>query len=157
MHPCACMQGAIHQSIEWLDKLGMNAIEQVRHALRRGSCCIAPLQKYTEAPHLQGSPEAFANYLRQYGNTICGRHPIGVFLNVCPASLFRDSCSVRGNVSELTGGCVMQMLRACRTQHSIRFKHYDQSSQCVTARDSSVSYAAAVVTIASPSSAAPAR
>lgn len=30
------MQGAIHQSIEWLDKLGMNAIEQVRRALRHG-------------------------------------------------------------------------------------------------------------------------
>ena len=60
-------------------------------------------------------------------------------------------------MSELTGGCVMQMLRASRTQHSIRFKHYDQSSQCVTARDSSVSYAAAVVTLAAPSSAAPAQ
>ena len=25
-----CSQGAVHQSIEWLDKLGMNAIEQAR-------------------------------------------------------------------------------------------------------------------------------
>ena len=24
----------------------------------------------------------FTNYLKQYGNTICGRHPIGVFLNM---------------------------------------------------------------------------
>ena len=30
--------------------------------------------------------EAFNSYLRKYGNTICGRHPIGVFLG---ASYFR--------------------------------------------------------------------
>ena len=24
----------------------------------------------------------FTHYLKQYGNTICGRHPIGVFLNM---------------------------------------------------------------------------
>ena len=24
----------------------------------------------------------FTSYLKQYGNTICGRHPIGVFLNM---------------------------------------------------------------------------
>ena len=35
------MQGAIHQSIEWLDKLGMSAIEQVRHTLRRGCLLVS--------------------------------------------------------------------------------------------------------------------
>jgi predicted class III extradiol MEMO1 family dioxygenase len=28
------------------------------------------------------NPSAFTDYLRKYGNTICGRHPIGVLLNV---------------------------------------------------------------------------
>lgn len=28
------------------------------------------------------SPTAFTSYLKKYGNTICGRHPIGVLLNV---------------------------------------------------------------------------
>ena len=27
-------------------------------------------------------PTDFKNYLKQYDNTICGRHPISVFLNV---------------------------------------------------------------------------
>ena len=31
---------------------------------------------------MQGRPEAFAEYMRQYKNTICGRHPIGVLLNM---------------------------------------------------------------------------
>jgi hypothetical protein len=31
---------------------------------------------------LQGDAARFAAYQKQYGNTICGRHPIGVFLNV---------------------------------------------------------------------------
>ena len=30
----------------------------------------------------QGDPQAFADYQAEYRNTICGRHPIGVLLNV---------------------------------------------------------------------------
>ena len=33
-------------------------------------------------PHTQGDPRAFAEYQAEYRNTICGRHPIGVLLNV---------------------------------------------------------------------------
>ena len=29
------------------------------------------------------SPNGFAQYLDKYSNTICGRHPIGVLLQVC--------------------------------------------------------------------------
>ena len=28
------------------------------------------------------APSTFTDYLRKYGNTICGRHPIGVLLQV---------------------------------------------------------------------------
>ncbi|XP_048480136.1 protein MEMO1-like isoform X1 [Plutella xylostella] len=45
----------IHQSIEWLDKQGMNIIETL-------------------------DPRAFSSYLDKYNNTICGRHPIAVLL-----------------------------------------------------------------------------
>ena len=41
---------------------------------------------------------------------------------------------------------VAQMLQMNRTKHKIEFKYYDQSSRCETEADSSVSYAAAVVT-----------
>lgn len=30
----------------------------------------------------QLDPISFSNYLKKYHNTICGRHPIGVLLNV---------------------------------------------------------------------------
>lgn len=29
------------------------------------------------------NPNEFTNYLKKYGNTICGRHPIAVLLQVC--------------------------------------------------------------------------
>lgn len=49
--------GAIHKSIEALDRMGMEIIET-------------------------GDPDAFKQYLQEYENTICGRHPISVFLHV---------------------------------------------------------------------------
>ncbi|KAK9906594.1 hypothetical protein WJX75_004697 [Coccomyxa subellipsoidea] len=87
-------KGPIYKAIEWLDTQGMNIIEQ-------------------------GDPKAFTEYLRKYGNTICGRHPISVFLN---------------------------MVRSCSTKFEISFENYDQSARVTNFRDSSVSYAAAIVT-----------
>lgn len=49
--------GPIYKSIEALDKMGMDIIET-------------------------GDPDAFKKYLSEYDNTICGRHPISVFLHV---------------------------------------------------------------------------
>ncbi|XP_026447954.1 protein MEMO1-like [Papaver somniferum] len=86
--------GAIHESIEALDKMGMDIIES-------------------------GDAEAFKKYLSEYENTICGRHPISVFLH---------------------------MLKNCSTKIKINFLQYDQSSHCKTTRDSSVSYASAAAT-----------
>ncbi|GFR76870.1 mediator of cell motility 1 [Elysia marginata] len=48
--------GKIWQSIESLDKMGMNIIETM-------------------------DPPAFTEYLKTFQNTICGRHPISVLLN----------------------------------------------------------------------------
>ena len=84
--------GPIHKSVEQLDRLGMRLIEG-------------------------GDPAAFTAYLEQHGNTICGRHPIGVLMNA---------------------------LKSCRTRFTTRFVRYAQSSQAVTMSDSSVSYATAV-------------
>lgn len=87
-------RGPIYKSIEALDQSGMDIIES-------------------------GNPDAFQEYLSEYENTICGRHPIGVFLH---------------------------MLRHCATRMRIKFVQYEQSSPCKSLRDSSVSYASAVVT-----------
>lgn len=54
--------GAVHESVEWLDREGMSIIEG-------------------------RDPAEFARYLKQYGNTICGRHPIAVFLHVSGGAL----------------------------------------------------------------------
>ncbi|RXH92114.1 hypothetical protein DVH24_021137 [Malus domestica] len=89
--------GAIHKSIEALDRMGMDIIET-------------------------GNPDAFKQYLSEFDNTICGRHPISVFLH---------------------------MLRNCSINIKINFLRYEQSSQCKTTRDSSVSYASAAAKIMS--------
>lgn len=49
--------GAIYKSIEALDRMGMEIIET-------------------------GDPDEFKQYLLNTENTICGRHPISVFLHV---------------------------------------------------------------------------
>ncbi|CAA7032909.1 unnamed protein product [Microthlaspi erraticum] len=83
--------GPIHKSIEALDKMGMDIIET-------------------------GDPDAFKKYQQDFDNTICGRHPISIFLH---------------------------MLKHCSSKMKINFLRYEQSSQCLTMRDSSVSYASA--------------
>ncbi|KAF3782795.1 memo1 protein [Nymphaea thermarum] len=83
--------GAIYKSIESLDKMGMDIIET-------------------------GDPNAFKEYLLEFENTICGRHPISVFLH---------------------------MLKHGSTKMKVSFVRYEQSSQCRSMRDSSVSYASA--------------
>ena len=65
-------------------------------------------------------PGAFAEYLREYKNTICGRHPIGVLMNLLDLS---------------------------ETSFEVNFTKYEQSSKVVKKNDSSVSYAAGVVTM----------
>lgn len=62
-------------------------------------------------------PEIFTDYLREYNNTICGRHPIGVMLSS------------------------VKILQEQGYNMSFKFLKYDQSSQCKVMDDSSVSYA----------------
>ncbi|MBW0504188.1 hypothetical protein O181_043903 [Austropuccinia psidii MF-1] len=63
--------------------------------------------------------QTFTTYLKQTKNTICGRHPIGVLL-----------------------GCLIN-LENKNSDQQLRFVRYEQSSQCLEGRDSSVSYASA--------------
>ncbi|XP_050314908.1 protein MEMO1 [Anthonomus grandis grandis] len=92
--------GSIYQSIEGLDRVAMNIIENL-------------------------NPAEFTNYLRKYGNTICGRHPIGILLQA-----------------------IQELLRSDGTQNaSLKFLKYAQSSQCHNMNDSSVSYASAALVI----------
>lgn len=94
-------KGQIHQSIKALDFMGMEIIEQLDHA-------------------------GFSAYLKKFSNTICGRHPIGVFLG-----------AVNALRTHGPNGYNMKL----------KFRNYDQSNQCTSMRDSSVSYASASFTM----------
>jgi len=67
--------------------------------------------------------DQFAQYLSRTKNTICGRHPIGVLLGAL-SSLEKSNNGI---------------------QPTVKWVRYEQSSQCRTIRDSSVSYASAYV------------
>ncbi|KAJ1664062.1 hypothetical protein IW140_004362 [Coemansia sp. RSA 1813] len=73
---------------------------------------------------------AFAQYLEETGNTICGRHPIGVLLAAVNALYSRD---------QLDGALAGTAAGGPR----LRFVKYDQSSKVQSPKDSSVSYASA--------------
>lgn len=66
-------------------------------------------------------PEAFRRYLRKYNNTICGRYPIGIFLQC------------------------MSQLKESGYGMTFKFLKYAQSNKCKEKYDSSVSYAAGSV------------
>jgi AmmeMemoRadiSam system protein B len=65
----------------------------------------------------------FADYLTRTKNTICGRHPIGVLL----------------------GALAVLQDEHAKSPH-LQWVKYEQSSRCLTIKDSSVSYASAYVT-----------
>nr|CAG4636357.1 EOG090X09ZA [Eubosmina coregoni]SVE69936.1 EOG090X09ZA [Eubosmina coregoni] len=92
--------GEIYQSIQRLDQQGMTIIEMLDTA-------------------------GFTDYLKKYGNTICGRHPISVLLNMM------DHYRITANGVKM----------------SLKFIDYAQSSQCRSFSDSSVSYASASLVI----------
>ena len=86
--------GPIHESIRALDYMAIALIE---------------------AQDTHG----FLRYLRETKNTICGRNPITLLLEI---------------------------LDLAEGSHAVAFQRYEQSSQCKTMQDSSVSYASATVT-----------
>jgi len=94
-----------------------------------------------------GSHEAFLANLRDTGNTVCGRHPIGVVMAALEVLVSErkegeeGEGSVGGNEAEGEGeGGTMPKGR-------FRFVRYERSSDCVSVRDSSVSYASALAVL----------
>lgn len=73
--------------------------------------------------------DEFAGYLKATKNTICGRHPIGVLL-----------------------GAINELQKETRIgdgwdRARLEWVRYEQSSECMTLKDSSVSYASAYVSL----------
>eukprot|EP01112_Ceratiomyxa_fruticulosa_P010350 TRINITY_DN2736_c0_g1_i1.p1 TRINITY_DN2736_c0_g1~~TRINITY_DN2736_c0_g1_i1.p1 ORF type:complete len:308 (-),score=65.48 TRINITY_DN2736_c0_g1_i1:150-1073(-) len=71
-----------------------------------------------------GEPTTFVNYLRETKNTICGRHPIAVMM----------------------WAVVAYQEKSKGPKLVFRSTHYTQSSKCRAPKDSSVSYAALILT-----------
>ena len=67
-----------------------------------------------------GEHKAFLTQLEETGNTVCGRHPIGVFMAAVEAA--KDIGDTQGR---------------------FKFVRYERSSLVESVRDSSVSYASA--------------
>lgn len=86
----------IYESIARLDKFSMNAIET-------------------------GSHERFMQNLKDTGNTVCGRHPIGVLM--AAIEVLHDEGKLRQDLGKL------------------RFVRYERSGDVKSIKDSSVSYA----------------
>lgn len=84
----------IHESIAAVDKESMDAVEV-------------------------GSHKGYLQQLRETGNTVCGRHPIGVFL------------------------AAVEQAGLAEGKGRFKFVRYDRSSLVEDVRDSSVSYASA--------------
>lgn len=79
--------GDVYKSIEALDKMGMDIIET-------------------------GDPNAFKRYLIEYDNTICGRHPISVFLHVRP-QIIMTLLECLNKLVDLTAVCISKSLIDC--------------------------------------------
>ena len=90
----------MHEFISWMDGEGMKVIESQDRA-------------------------GFLDYLSTTGNTICGRHPITLFLSLL------EFLNVSGKATQ------------------IKFLRFSQSSAALTSAYSSVSYSSAVVKVVS--------
>jgi MEMO1 family protein len=100
--------------------------ESIRELDHEGmDALMLPLSKNEGATNVSAAARAhanFATYLARTHNTICGRHPIGVLL-----------------------GALAKIEEDENRPATLRFVRYEQSSQCFSVKDSSVSYASAFV------------
>ncbi|KAI1614200.1 MEMO1 family [Exophiala viscosa] len=97
---------------------GPQIYESIAHADRACMCAIAT-----------GEHAEFVRVLKDTGNTVCGRHPIGVFM--AGVEEVERQEKERGEVDSKG------------TQRRFRFMRYERSSDVETVRDSSVSYVSA--------------
>lgn len=112
----------IYEIIEQLDRRGMDLIEAKE-------------------------PGAFAAYLRETNNTVCGRHAVAVWLRAitirAKGAVVISTKDDYGNYSITNkSSTATSLLNQCIVQ----FIRYEQSSQSKTLSDSSVSYAAGIAT-----------
>jgi MEMO1 family protein len=109
-------QGISLRSSKDVPSRGPKIYESIAHVDRACMCAIAT-----------GSHDAFLHVLQGTGNTVCGRHPIGVFM--AGLEEVEKKSGVGSNETEL--------------KRRFRFLRYERSSDVTSVRDSSVSYVSA--------------
>lgn len=117
--------GTIADAIERLDRRGMRLIER------------------------QDGP-GFRRYLSRTRNTICGRYPISLFLEVLRQLREGEgggSGSGSGGAGGGGSGGTTTTTTTSKLTHSVKFVAYDQSQRVTRPSESSVSYAAALVRV----------
>ncbi|EXJ95831.1 hypothetical protein A1O1_00956 [Capronia coronata CBS 617.96] len=116
-------QGEELRSNSKIPKEGPQIYESIAHVDRACMCAIAT-----------GKHSEFLGVLRETGNTICGRHPIGVFMaGVEEIERLEREKSQNEAANANTDP----------TRRKFRFMRYERSSDAVNVRDSSVSYVSA--------------
>ena len=121
---------AIYESIENLDREALDAIETGEH-------------------------DVFLEYLKRTGNTVCGRHPIGVVMAGLEKIRQEEelmAAAAGEQIGEQTGGEVSSggaggRVVGGKQKGMFKFVRYEQSSKVTDPRDSSVSYASAYAII----------
>ena len=85
-----------------------------------------------------GSHDSFLENLRETGNTVCGRHPIGVMMAALEVLAGQEGGEGDDGhkAPNAEGGSRKERLK-------FRFIRYERSGDCVKIGDSSVSYASA--------------
>jgi hypothetical protein len=143
----------IADAIEWLDRSGMRAIEgQARacNARTHTLICLITRQQHAHAVHRAGPRRVprVPGAVRQH-HLRPQRHPRADGGNATQAHRSPRTMLTRCFVFRCVAfgfPCARQALRASGQAHAVQFVAYAQSSRCTRPADSSVSYAAGVVT-----------
>lgn len=120
----------VHKQHNWRDSVMVRGSQAPKSPKIYES--IAQVDRACMCAIASGSYDEFLDVIESTGNTVCGRHPIGVFLaGVEEASKLRESSSEP--IDSLWG--------------KFRFVRYERSSDVVDGKASSVSYVSAFATL----------
>lgn len=111
-------QGQELRSNTKIPRSGPQIYESIAHADRACMCAIAT-----------GQHSEFLRVLRETGNTVCGRHPIGVFMAGLEEVERQNAAKTAGENESARG--------------RFQFTRYERSSDAESVKDSSVSYVSA--------------
>ncbi|EEP77492.1 conserved hypothetical protein [Uncinocarpus reesii 1704] len=85
-----------------------------------------------------GHKQTFLDAIKSTGNTICGRHPIGLIMSAFEFVLGKDKENIRDLEIKAADETQTHLMRG-----AFNFVRYERSSNCVSVVDSSVSYVSA--------------